>query len=246
MLAISQKIQELYDNNEFKLIIIEGDHGYGKSAYANNAIAEVHSDDGIHSNWDLKNFKRFLGYHPAAVLEHFFNMRKREKVFHWDDAGAWLNALDYQDPFVKDFNKYLQVARTDWAAIILTCIDRDDVARKIRNLRHTITVEITKESNDAAHKYRRKAEAVIYYRNKKGDLRWTPQWDELFNCKMPDSFYNWYQPLRRKYARMAKQLMKESLSKRKDIKAADIEMKYYEDSSNDNGNSDDDYQLDVD
>lgn len=235
MLSITKRILELYNNNEFKLIIIEGDHGYGKSSYANNAIAEIYGSeqfggDGIHSKWDVKNYKRFLGYHPQAVLDSFFNMRDRCPVFVWDDAGAWLNALDYQDPFVKDFNKYLQVARTDWAAIILTCIDREDIARKIRALRHTITVEITKEGNDLTHKYRRRAEAVIYYRNKKNDLRWMPQWEELFSCKMPENFYNWYQPLRKKYARMAKQLMKDSLSKRKDIRAvANIESKYYSD-----------------
>ncbi|GAG78362.1 unnamed protein product [marine sediment metagenome] len=35
MLDGAKRILELYEDDEFKPFIIEGDHGYGKSTYAN-------------------------------------------------------------------------------------------------------------------------------------------------------------------------------------------------------------------
>ena len=216
MLEISKRILELYNNDEFKLIIITGDNGYGKSAYANNAIAEVYSDiNDDTGNWSVSLFKKHIGFHPAKVMQEFLNKRKRDRVFHWDDAGAWLNTMDYHDKFVISFGKYLQTARTDWGAIILSALDKDDVANKIRSTRHAIIIDITKRGDK--YDNRRIANAVIYYKDKWGKLRWDEQWNEVFNCHMPESFYGWYRPLRDSYSRMAKQLMKEALAKKKDI-----------------------------
>lgn len=222
MLAATQRVLELFDNDEFKIFIVEGDHGYGKSTYANKIIAESYSVNG-RKNWDTTQlFPRHLGFHPAQVLKIWMNKNKRDKVFHWDDAGMWLNALDYQDPFVKAVGKYLQVARTDWACIVFSCIHHDDIANKIRNLRHAITIEVIKNST---HKepHKRLADADTYFKSRKGQIRWRNNWEENFNCHVPDQFYSWYNPLRKKYSKMAKKLMQDKLEKKKDL------MQYAED-----------------
>jgi hypothetical protein len=214
MLVASEWVIKLYENNEFKVMIITGDHGYGKSTYANRIISEAYSEDGIHGNWKIELFKKHLGFHPVNVTDHWLGMKKRDKAFHWDDSGLWLNAMDYQDPFVVSVGKYLQVARTDWGCLLFTAIDRDDVFSKLRNVRSAIVVEIIKHSSKK-EPYRRKAIAYNFWRSRSGSRKGTNNlWEEDFNCHVPDRFYEWYQPLRVKYAYLAKKQMREYLRKK--------------------------------
>jgi len=185
MLFPSNLILKLFEEDEFKVIIITGDHGYGKSSYANQIISEVNSIDGQRRNWNLNIFKDSLGFHPMNVTLRWLRMKNRKTVFHWDDAGLWLNAMDYQDPFVISVGKYLQVARTDWAALIFTCIDKEDVFAKLRNLRSAIVVEIVKHS-DKEHPNRRTAFAYEFWKSRTGSKKGTNNlWQEDFNCIMP-------------------------------------------------------------
>ncbi len=239
MLFPSELIRTLWGNDEFKVMIITGDHGYGKSSYANQIISEVYSPDDINRNWRLELFKEHIGFHPMNITLKWLNMKKRDYCFHWDDAGLWLNAMDYQDPFVIAVGKYLQVARTDWAGLIFTCIDRDDIFAKLRNLRRAVVVEIIKHS-DKQHPHRRTAIAYEFWKSRSGTQKGTNNlWEEDFNCYMPGNFnpnnpdrikqpsdkqkknnffswgfYGWYKPLRLKYAYMAKQQMRTFLLKR--------------------------------
>jgi len=230
MLAATKKVSELYENDEFKIFIVEGDHGYGKTSYANKIIAEAYSKDNIHKNWDRNLFKRHLGFHPAHVLNDWMSKRKRDIVYHWDDAGLWLNAMDYQDPFVKEVGKYMQTARTDWACIIFSCIDREDIVNKIRSLRHAITIDITKQGCGKATPNRRQATAVTYWKNRTGKIGFNYEWEEYFDSWVPgtaddpNTFYGWYNPLRLEYSTMAKKLMKEKLERKSDIMALKPEL----------------------
>lgn len=239
MLTPTQEVLKWYRDDEFKVIIVTGDHGYGKSSYANRIIAEIKSKDRQTANWDLQIFKKYLGFHPVNVTDTLLTMEDRDIVFHWDDAGLWLNAMDYQDPFVIAVGKYLQVARTDWASIIFTAIDKDDIFNKLRMLRGAVIVEITKNS-DKMHPNRRKVVAYRYWKSRTGSRKGTKNlWEENFNCMVPGNysvqypeyvprpserqkynpnvtwgFYGWYYPLRRQYAKLAKQQMREYLKKR--------------------------------
>ncbi len=212
MLDGAKHIMELYEDDEFKPFIIEGDHGYGKSTYANRLISEVYSKDGIRGNWDINYlFPHHLGFFPKYVLKQWKRKHKRDYVFHWDDAGLWLHSLDFQDPFVKEVGKYMQVARTDWGCIIFTAISRTDISSKIRGLRNAIIIEITKDANDKQHRHRRLATAYIERKTWKGRPWKDYQWKEHFNSHVPDKFYEWYKPLRDEYADMAKERMQKKL-----------------------------------
>lgn len=230
MLAATQKILDLWYNDEFKIFIIQGDHGYGKTTYANRIIAEVYSNpefgwggNGKTSNWNRELFKHHLGFHPAYVLDIWMKKRKRDLVYHWDDTGLWLHSLDWQDPFVKEIGKYMQTARTDWACIIFSCIDRADITSKIRGLRHAITIDITKEGSNKRQPDRRTATAVTYWKNRRGKTGYNFEWEEMFDSHVPgdpddpSTFYGWYNPLRVQYSDMAKRLAKEKLERKKDI-----------------------------
>jgi len=169
----------------------------------------------------LQVFKNHIGFHPAHVLKKWGTMKKRDYVFHWDDAGLWLHNLDFQDKFVKSIGKSMQVMRTKFACVLFTCIDKADIITKIRSHRATTVIDITKHMNSLngppSHKYRRLATAYKYWESKLGKKGFEYQWEDPFVCYMPDKFYAWYKPLRDSYANMALRGMRSELKKKKDI-----------------------------
>lgn len=222
MLDATKRVLELWDDDEFQIFIINGSNGYGKSTLANRIISEVYSKDGVHGNWDISLFKEHMGFHPVHVYKKWMSKRKRDKVYHWDDAGVWLNALDYQDPFVKAVGKYLQTARTKWACIIFSAIDRDDVVSKIRNFKSTVIIDVTKEGAKKSSPYpsernHRTCHAWHYWKDRLGKQGNENDWSETFNCHVPDKFYEWYYPIRKKFANMSEKLGYEKALARKDI-----------------------------
>ena len=247
MLASAKRILELYDDDEFKPIIIEGDHGYGKSTYANRTIAEVYSNDGNRGNWNIKLFESHMGFHPKAVVTKWRRKISKDYCFHWDDSGLWLHNLDFQNKFVKDVGKYMQVVRNDWACVMFTAISKEDIVSKIRGLRNTIIVEITKDGCTKTHPDRRTATAYILRKGWRGREYKDFQWTETFNSHVPGNynsknpipisrpsskqkkdhtvswgFYSWYKPVRDRYSQMAKELMAKSAKEESDF---DIEFK---------------------
>lgn len=233
MLDGAKHIITLMDDDEFKPIIVEGDHGFGKSTYANRLLSEVYSKDKIHGNWDIKKlFPNHIGFHPRHVLDLWIKKGiVRDFCFHWDDAGLWLHSLDYQDPFVKEVGKYMQVVRSDWAAVIFTAISRIDISSKIRGLRNAIIVEITKDGKSRKQPDIRTATAYIERKTWKGKPWKDYQWKERFDSHVPgeykvsrkgeiidqNGFYGWYKPLRDKYSEMAKIRMKRKLDEHPDF-----------------------------
>ena len=230
MLAATDYVNELYRNRRSGIIIIEGNPGTGKTAYGANILAESHSIDGVAGNWDLDNFKKYMGFHPQKVLEKW-RKAHYEKVFLWDDAGAWINAMDYQDPAIKKIGKLLQTIRTKYSCIIFTCLDSDDLAKKIRMFAGAITCRITlsgsePKSNEIQRKYRRTATAKHWEKDWYGKLFRKDEWNEQFCCYMPPVFYNWYEPIRAHYADMLSILTLKEIKKTHEIsstaKFADI------------------------
>lgn len=230
MLDAAQRVLDLYDEDEFQIFVIQGDNGYGKTTYANRIISEVYSareqkrwnGDGVHGNWNIKMFKKHLGFHPVRVINQWYGMKHRDYVFHWDDAGMWLNAMDYHDPFVKSVGKYLQTARDDWACIIFSCIDKNDIINKIRSFRAAVIVDITKDPVSMQSKYdyhrnRRLANAWKYWESRLNKIGTENEWSEHFDSHVPNKFYEWYRPLRSKYTRMAKKIMRQKVLQHKDI-----------------------------
>jgi len=217
MLAGAKFIIDLYDNDEFKPLLVQGPHGWGKTSYSNILIAEVHSiNNGGNPDWEM--VKKRLGYDPKEVLDHLDSIPLGERwyAYNWDDSGTWLHSLDFQDPFVKAIGKYMQVARTDLACMIFSAISVEDVSSKIRGIRDAIIVDITKDGCSYRQPNIRTARAYIKRKTWKGREWKDYQWEERFDSHVPDSFYRWYKPKRDYYARQAKELARQKWKDRKE------------------------------
>lgn len=242
MLEGAKRIQELFDDDEFKPFIVQGDHGDGKTTYSNRLIAEVHHKNEDKANWDIALFKKCMGFHPKHVLNLWTKKKYRDKVFHWDDAGLWLHSLDYQDPFVKDVGKYMQVVRSDFGCVIFTAISKEDISSKIRGLRNAIIIDITKGGKNKVQPNNRTATAYIERKTWKGRIYKDYQWEEIFNNHVPGNynpkmplivrnpsksqrkdinvswgFYGWYKPRRDYYSEMAKARIRKRIADNPDL-----------------------------
>jgi len=208
----SLEIQRLYKNDEFKTIIPYGPLGCGKSTYAIKVLAEIL---GTPKYPDYEAVKDYIVFHPKDFIDRCMNHEGREHAIIWDDAGLWLHALDFNDPFVKAVGKYISVARTDWAAIIFTTPLPTWIFSKVRDVPDAITLKVRKNIGGSKKQYRYR-QAVAYRFWKSPDLKHSgvkSLWIDDFKGMLPDDFFKWYKPLRDKYATLAKQLMKKELER---------------------------------
>lgn len=195
-------IEYAWKRDEFILAIIYGPLRFGKSALAFQCLSE------LYGTWDHNFLRRYIGFHPAQVLKQWSEFQEKQKVYVWDDAGLWLNALEWNHPFTVAVSKYLNVAGTDWAGLILTAPLPTWISKKIRGIPQAITLKVFKTSGPGGDEDLRGA--TIYRFWTAPDMKKTGVWkidEEEFTRMMPDPFFAWYKPLRDKYAKMAKALM---------------------------------------
>lgn len=202
------RINKNFYEDEFTLFIIYGPLRYGKSSLAFQILAEVYK------TWDPEILKNYIGFHPEQVLDHWSTIRGKIKAYVWDDAGLWLHALDWTDPFIKSVGKYLNVAGSDFAGLILTTPLPTWISKKVRGLPQAITLRVRKVSGMPSQKNIRQAVAYRYWLSP--DLKHSGVkkiFIEQYNKMLPERFYNWYKPFRDKYTVLAKGIMRENLKK---------------------------------
>jgi len=172
---------------------------------------------------DWETTKSFIRYLPEDVVRLCKTMLMkglREPAFHWDDAGSWLNAMDYNDPFVISFMKYLGLARSNWGMVILSTPVEEWILKKLRAAKGMLRVDIKKPQNPHALRsvWRpriAKAYKMVRYVGK-SKAYWPRQWTDHYIAIMPDDFFNWYKPKRDKYALLMAMEMETALKRRRD------------------------------
>lgn len=202
-------INRAYYQDEFKLFVVYGPLGIGKSAFSLKVAHEVYGD------WD--KVKEFIVFQPKDFVEKCLSLTergKREKVLIWDDAGLWLFAMQHNDPFVQSVIKYMNVARTNWAAIILTTPTPSWVIYKLRNFPQNIRIKIIKYSSDQGRTQKLRL-AKAYRSWIAPDFKHSgvhSLYRDKFDAFLPRDFYwHWYKPLRDTYAKQAGKLMQKEL-----------------------------------
>lgn len=244
--SLAQRIAHNFKYNLCEIFVIYGmPEGIGKSSHANYSLADINGwyndNDWEHKKWmwesidkrpkdtpiwelDWEMSKNLIKYPPDHVVDMCMDMVDHEKrlpFFHWDDAGIWLNAMDWHDPFVTSFMKYISIARTNWGGIVLSTPVEDWVLKKLRTATGVIHVVISTAPHcNEAMTFRPKVAKGYKIQRYVGRIRpyWNTVYEDYFPAIMPDSFYRWYKPLRDKYAKAAVQMMRFAIDKKKQSK----------------------------
>ncbi|MHC4573395.1 MAG: hypothetical protein ACYS76_04575 [Planctomycetota bacterium] len=174
----------------------------GKSAYAMKVLGEVYEYFyGEKLSIDL--LKEFMGWHPAEVIAQWYQIEERIPAYIWDDAGYWLYSMDWNNPLLKAVQKYFNVIGTDMNTLILTTPDPTWILSKLINMPGTLRGNCMKSGNKS--RWGRICRGYKPYRS--ADLKKTgvnTSWEDRYSCKIPQGIYDWYKPIRDRYARMAK------------------------------------------
>jgi len=208
--GISKAIENWYNNNEMRIVIVEGYTGVGKSVYA------LLTASYIYKTWDWNKLKNYFIYDPIELDEKSgSNASKRKPLLIWDDAGAWLNNKDYKDRWVKEACKYFQTARTEWGCIMLTTVDAENIVRDIREMKGRILIQCMKNSSKRQPN-RRLARIFTKWKTpdkkRQGEENHIDEDFYLHHCDR--DCYSEYEIYRRSFARKARRKMKEY---RKDV-----------------------------
>ena len=213
----AQLINQCYYRDEFKLFLVYGPLGIGKSAYSVHNMAEVL---GSPEKPDYDKVKDYIVFHPQDFVERCWQMcekGQRDKAIIWDDAGLWLFAMEFTDPFIKAVLKYMNVARTNWGAMILTTPTPTWVLYKMRTFPQSINIKIIKATSDVNPPKVQRPRIARAYRSwvapdfKKQGVRTI--YEDHFDAMLPKDFFDWYKPVRDEYAREAAMMMKRELKK---------------------------------
>jgi hypothetical protein len=238
-LLLAQKIRHEHHTDGFFGLVIQGKQRIGKSSYSQQALAESHG------KWELqyaKSLKRevpvcvesnyeavkdWVVFKPQEFLDLVLVVEEKEQAIVWDDAGYWLFALDWYEDFVKSVSKFMQLAGTIFAGIILTTPNMALISSKVMaSLPNYYTCTVTKHGKDTFFNRPRLAkvyESWNYPDGKKGGV-WT-RWKDNFNAMLPDDYFQWYKPVRDEYLLMAKKLLSKEVRslKKKDTKSEEAE-----------------------
>lgn len=203
---LSERILDWYYNDELGIVIIHGQQGYGKSTYAAISCAEVYGHDKKQRQYkyDWEAVKAHIVFTPRQFLTLSRQTQVKDRVIIWDDAGYWLNSLDYYHPLVKAVGKFIEVARSKWGAIVFTCADLRQIMGKVRNIPHAYTIPIRKggtpSKDNPDYKYKRlRRYAKVHKSWCSEDLKKSGKKGkeiDIFYARMPESFYTWYKPFR--------------------------------------------------
>lgn len=200
--ATSERIYWAYRRFEAVGIVSYGEWAAGKSSFAIQVLKELYPGE---------EWKKYLVFKPEHFLDLVDGLAERgERVplIVWDDAGLWLYALDWNDPRVKSVVKFLNVLRTIMAGLILTTPAIDMIVTKIPHI-EGMRIAKTVRAEGTNHDLR----VLRAYRNT--FMPWGKRyvrmdWEDPFNVMLPNEDYNWYEPIRNRYAKEAIQLMREA------------------------------------
>lgn len=188
-----------------KPIITYGDLGIGKSSHNIQTTAIAY---GSHKYPNWEKMKERLVHKPIEFFEDCLICLTegiKEIDLVWEDAGVWLFAMEYNQPFAIAVMKYLQLSRTRYGGVMFNAPEPDVVLKKVRTFPSAITVKIIKESSNLDHPKRPRL-AIVYSTWKTPDgKKWgvREEFVERFNAILPQDIYKWYVPIRESYEQLA-------------------------------------------
>lgn len=220
-LALARLIVRNYLNDDFSLVIVDGNLRVGKSTYSIKSLSQALDYLFGKPIKRMKDLKWVMGWEPEEVVETWQALTEREPCFIWDDAGYWLHSMNWNDPLMISIQRYFNVIGTDYNTIILTTPSPKWVLSKIANMPEMIRIKCTKRTGGIqTEEYRMFARVATGYRKwespdlKRGGVN-KIIYDE-FSCKLDQVLYDEYKPIREDYARKAKMDIVKRLNRQRD------------------------------
>ena len=210
-MTLARLIVRNYLNDDFSLVIVDGNLRIGKSTYSIKAIQQAHEYlfNKRRQIKTMNDLKWVMGWEPNEVVELWQATDQRQPAFIWDDAGYWLHSMNWNDPLMISIQRYFNVVGTDFNTMILTTPSPKWVLSKIANMPDMIRVRCTKRDGGRGDSDSRKFArlATAYKKWESPDLKRggvNKKWEDKYSCKLPDLLYAEYKPIREEYARQAK------------------------------------------
>ena len=238
-------IRKAYRDYEFKPLCVYGPLGYGKSVYAIKALLQVYFYDRYEDKTMkqlikreskipfnqledksiiIKTIKEHMLYTPQQFITKIKTMHEhhdRELLLILDDAGIWLDSLNWNDPFVKSVSEYMQMARTDWGSIMFTAPLPICITKKIRSLPDMMNGQIRKISGSSyiikGKRYREWRRVIRWYDcyllpdMHKTKIKGGKKKEDYFSLKLSNYIWFWYKNLREKMTEVASRKMRKRL-----------------------------------
>lgn len=203
---LTKLIRKWHKEGEFRLVLIYGTGGIGKTSYAMQCVKQVDPD----------NYRQRFIFPPRQFVDTVSwlkSNRLRIPALVWDDMGFWMYTLDYNDPFVKSAVKFL-LARTVVSCIIGTTTSMKMLTSSVRNM-DALTVKVVAARDNPytslAKGYRTSLQPNLMRLVK-------TVFEDEYPRYMEEDDYRWYRPVRDGYVNEAIRLMQESLMQRNRIK----------------------------
>ncbi len=219
-LSLARLIVRNYLNDDFSLVIIDGNLRVGKSTYAQKSMSQAHEYLFGKPLNRMRDLKWVMGWEPEEVVELWQVEEERQPCFTWDDAGYWLHSMNWNDPLMIAIQRYFNVVATDYNTMILTTPSPKWVLSKISNMPDMIRVRCTKRTGGRPDERFRKFARVAksYKRWESPDLKRAgvnTKWIDQYSCEMDAELYAEYHPIRLEYAKKAKLQIIQNLHKQR-------------------------------
>lgn len=227
-LNMAAQINHAYYFDKFLGMLVTGVQRIGKSSYSCKCLAQACGEWGrvksditdrdvlICYESDYEAVKPWVVFLPREFLNLIFAYsEEKQRAAIWDDAGFWLFALDWYEPFVKAVSRYIQLAGTQFGSLIMTTPDQKLVSSKVLDSLPKMKLCEISEFGRETYKVRPRI-ARIYEKwnwadGKRGGVK--KKWTDKFNAMLPDSFYDWYLPKRQAYLIDGKNILKKEVSR---------------------------------
>lgn len=203
---------EYYEDSFFGLVMT-GRQRKGKTSYVCQAYAEAL---GSPDNPNYDGIKRRMVFPPREFLNIVLHTDNKELGVIWDDGGFWLFVLDWYAPFVKSVAKYIQLGGTQFANITITSPTQKLISSQVLDAMPEMYIgRVLIYGNDDMARRQKPRLAKAYERwdypdGKKGGVQ--TRWKDKYNAFLPDPFYFWYEPQRKKYLDVAKELLQKEVN----------------------------------
>lgn len=241
-LELTRRAMRNFYNNECEVAVVTGmPEGVGKSVYITHSLADgqgylnCHDKELLPWMWkhrgdrgndvpiwdsDYEAAKKLIKYTPEEVVDFLMYLlvnKIRIPMWHWDDAGSWLNSMEWTDPFVVAFMELLPLARSFCGLVVLSSPVEEWILKKLHTASGIIHCPVIKLKDDSYFWRPRECKAYVKVKNAYRNRSYPHYvWKDRFPAIEPDSFHKWYKPKRDHYCLMAAAKMQLALDKKRE------------------------------